>query len=366
MVRVFRLTSAIVFLAAFAFVSLPVTASTRTQNDYILVLDTSYSMVGKGGRDIFAEVKKSLDGYIDKIQKGDSLTFITFDSGVKIYPTVSIEGQNGRDIVKKYLSMLESKGEWTYTVEMLRSVIRTAADLQAKDATRQQVIVIMTDAQDDPPPAKRKDIINIKELAKANQGNDWFIYLLDTGDITKNPKLAKLRGDLAAVSKYTQVVDTNAGIADAVKKVSDDAAKKSAEIHRPFFLNPFFLAGLLVVIALLVIWYLLRLSKLKLNGTLEFWSNDTFHKDILTADLSTFNMRKLAVGKDGDVRIRLKDFTSRIPVILEAASFGGRIRPMIVEALSAPVEFVNKKTSFLTDGDTFKAGSYTFIYHEKK
>jgi hypothetical protein len=149
--------------------------------------------------------------------------------------------------------------------------------------------------------------------------------------------------------------------------MSADAEKKSAELHKPFFLNPFFIAVLVLVILLLVFWYIHSLSRLKLNGILEYWNTDTFHKEISTVDLGAFHLRKVAFGKDGDVRVRLRDFTSKKPIFLEAMSFGGKIHPAVVEALSAPVEFLNgKKNSFLTDGDSFKAGSYMFVFREKK
>ena len=357
---------AFIVLAVSAFVAFPLTASARVQNDYIVVLDTSYSMSGKGGRDIFADVKKSLNSYVDKVQKGDSLTFITFDAAVKLYPPVTVDTDNSRDIVKKYLSVIEAKGEWTYTVEMLRTVIKTAGDLRAKDASRQQVIVIMTDAQDDPPPAKRGDKIDIKSLAKTGQGSDWFIYLIDTGELDKNPAILKLKGQLAAMSPNTQLVGRQDGVGKALDEAAKDAEKKSAERNRPIFLHPVFLLGVLILIIIAIVWYVRRLSKIKLAGVLEYWSNDTFHKDVMTVDLSKFDIRRLGIGKDGDVRIRLRDFSSRKPLILEAVSIGGKIFPAIAEALSGPVEYLGNKGAHLADGDTFKAGSYTFIFHQKK
>ena len=366
MVKALRFCS-IALAAAFVFISSQLPASARVHNDYIVVLDTSYSMSGKGGRNIFDEVRKSLNIYVDKIQKGDSLTFITFDSAVKLYPTVNVESDNSRDIVKKYLSVLEAKGEWTYTVEMLRTVIKTASDLRTKDASRQQVIVIMTDAQDDPPPAKRGDKIDLRALAKASQGNEWFIYLIDTGELDKNPRIQKLKADLASVSKYTQVVDQKQNIQQAVETMTADAEKKSAEIHRPIFLNPFFIAAILIVVILLVVWYVRRLSRIKLDGVLEYWCDDTFHKDIMTVDLSKFDLRRLGIGRgDANVMVRLRDFSSRKPLVLEAVSMGGKVFPVVAEALSSAVEYVGEKGAHLVDGSTFKSGGYTFIFHEKK
>ena len=59
------------------------------------------SMVGYQGKNIFESVKGSVDAYLNTLQDGDRVTFITFDEGVKVYPQVLIDDQNDRDIVKK-------------------------------------------------------------------------------------------------------------------------------------------------------------------------------------------------------------------------------------------------------------------------
>ncbi|MGL4369738.1 MAG: VWA domain-containing protein, partial [Spirochaetota bacterium] len=128
-----RLRVCLFLLCAVAFSFVPYSAFARVENDFIIVLDTSSSMAGQGGKNIFDSVRASLNSYVDKIEEGDSLTFITFDSVVKLYPAVLIEDNNDRDIVKKYLSVVEAKGEWTYTLEMIRTVMKAARDLQAKD-----------------------------------------------------------------------------------------------------------------------------------------------------------------------------------------------------------------------------------------
>ncbi|MGL4368090.1 MAG: hypothetical protein ACRCUT_00225, partial [Spirochaetota bacterium] len=97
------------------------------------------------------------------------------------------------------------------------------------------------------------------------------------------------------------------------------------------------------------------------------WNHDIFQKDVITSELDALKLRKMSIGKDVDSSIRLKDFGNSRPVFIEAMSFGGRIRPVVVEKDSSPVEFLGgKNTSFLSDGDSFKAGGYTFIYHEKQ
>ena len=79
-------------------------SASAANKDVILVLDTSLSMVGYQGKNIFESVKGSVDSYLDTLQDGDRVTFVTFDEDVKAYPQVLIDDQNDRDIVKKYIS----------------------------------------------------------------------------------------------------------------------------------------------------------------------------------------------------------------------------------------------------------------------
>jgi Mg-chelatase subunit ChlD len=76
-------------------------AASVTNKDVILVLDTSLSMVGYQGRNIMDDVKRSVYTYIDSLQDGDRVTFVTFDEDLKVYPQIVIDDQNDRDIVKK-------------------------------------------------------------------------------------------------------------------------------------------------------------------------------------------------------------------------------------------------------------------------
>ena len=118
----------VVFMAAALFLSFQAEgkAASVTNKDVVLVLDTSLSMIGYQGRNIMDDVKKSVYTYIDSLQDGDRVTFVTFDEDVKIYPQVVIDDQNDRDIVKKYISVTEAKGQWTYTLKMLQTVFGIA------------------------------------------------------------------------------------------------------------------------------------------------------------------------------------------------------------------------------------------------
>jgi len=105
----------------------------RQSKDIILVLDTSMSMIGRaGGKDILEKVKRSINDYIDQVGDGDRVTFVTFESDVKIYPTVLVDDDNDRDIIKKYISMTEATGLWTYTHKMIMKVFDEAEKLHRR------------------------------------------------------------------------------------------------------------------------------------------------------------------------------------------------------------------------------------------
>jgi Mg-chelatase subunit ChlD len=128
------------------------------QKDVIMVLDTSLSMVGQGssGNNIMKAVKKDIKDFIyNDIKDGDRLTFLTFDSKVEEYPTFKIDDENDRNIATKFLLRIEPKGLWTHTKLMIETVIKKAKELEKTGKDRQPVIIILTDALDDPPPGKK-------------------------------------------------------------------------------------------------------------------------------------------------------------------------------------------------------------------
>ena len=143
-----------ILVIQFAFV--PGYLFARKSKNIVLVLDTSMSMVGQaGGRDILGKVKKSIMEYIDQsVEDGDRVTFVTFDTDARIYPTVLVDDDNDRDILKKYITMTEAAGLWTYTYKMIYKVFQAAEKLEKEEDGRNTEIVIMTDAIDDPPPGE--------------------------------------------------------------------------------------------------------------------------------------------------------------------------------------------------------------------
>jgi len=339
------------------------------KKDYILVLDTSYSMAGSGGKNIIEGVKTSLGSYIDKMEKGDTLTFATFSDDVVFYPTVKVEDKNDKDIVKKYLTMVQAKGSWTYTLEMIKKVLAKADELQRADKNRQIVIVVMTDTLDDPPPSKRFQKISIKDVAKNYQGGDWFVYLISVGDVRGNDRIKNLAGDLSTTIPRTTIVnadDAGKGIADMDAAMKEALAKKS----RDRVVNTLIaiVVAILALVLLAAVWRFLyaKFFSYSLTGYLEYRYSNSLYKDYERFDMSKVGEKRMEIGKGAQFRLNLRDYIDRTPVILQAKRFDKTVHPVVLEALSAPVEFLNgKNTSYLVDGDGFKAGGYIFVYREK-
>lgn len=335
--------------------------------DLILVLDTSLSMVGQGGgKNILPQVKQSLTTFIDKLEDGDSLTFITFDTVVKIYPLVEIEDDNDRAILKKYITMVEARGLWTYTYEMLKSIMARAQELQEKDSDRQQVIVIMTDALDDPPPARKKQRLDIKDVAKAYTGKDWFIYFVSLGDVVAKQKIDKFQKNLSKVSPYTKVIDAKGSpkkVLENLDKPIEEMERVKAEREGTFLTNPFFIVFLIVLALVALLWYLQKIAKIKVYGILEYYDHTTFQHDVQTIDLTKYNSKKVTIGRSSEDNVRLRDFESKKPIVFKAFNFDGVIQVVIDDKEGLEVEFLKKKKeSFLVDGDSFKADCYTFTF----
>ena len=96
-------------------ISISSCSNASDEKDLILILDTSLSMAGHGGKNILPQVKKSLPVYIEQLEDGDSITLLTFDTEVKVYPTVYIDDEKNKESLVDYIKNIKAAGKWTYT-----------------------------------------------------------------------------------------------------------------------------------------------------------------------------------------------------------------------------------------------------------
>ncbi len=343
----------------------------KANKDVILVLDTSLSMVGYQGRNIMDDVKRSVFTYIDSLRDGDRVTFVTFDEALRVYPQVVIDDQNDRDIVKKYISVTEAKGQWTFTLKMLKTVFGIADSLskdnqaQSPVSPRNVVIVIMTDGLDDPPPAYSKERFDLKKIAEQYSGNDWWIYLVNFAEMEKSNEIVtareKLKEELSKVSENTTFIDGD----NPDKAINEDIRKDIEEKEWSQFLKilPFIvLAALLIFIA--VLFFIKRAGGVKVKGTLDFWNHELIKPEVLSVSLDNLSAKQILIGRTASSHVRIRDFESRNVVILKAAREKGVIRLKLIAEEGLEISFKNKEfDAYVNDGDIFSASNYSFRYN---
>ena len=337
----------------------------RTSKDVILVLDTSLSMKGFGGSDIFDRVKHSVGKYIDSLEDGDRVTFMTFDTEPRMYPTVLVDDVNDRAILKSYINMTEAKGAWTYTYRMLEQVFKKSSEISKEDTDRQAVIVVMTDALDDPPPGSR-DRINIKDIAQKYGQKDLWIYFISFSNLKENARLAKIREslekDLKQVSKHAKVIEAGSNPEKAIgKDFQNDVRDMDSRNSQPITIVVIAIVVILLLILLLI--YLKRKSGQKVTGKLEYWKSSVIDPYMTTYELGTRPARQVVIGRGIGCSLNIRDFDLEIPFSIVAVRDKSGIRMKLQANANYPIQFVNRQEGeFLEDGDIFHVANYSFKY----
>jgi len=362
----------IIMVMAFAFLLTFQSESKAASNkDVILVLDTSLSMVGYQGKNIMDDVKRSVYTYIDSLQDGDRVTFVTFDEDLKTYPQVVIDDQNDRDIVKKYISVTEAKGQWTFTLKMLKTVFGiadnlTKANLEENPSNpRNVVIVIMTDGLDDPPPARSKEKFDLKKIADQYSGNDWWIYLVNLAEMKKSKVISEaqenLKKELAKVSGNTTFIDGE----NPDKAINEDMRKDIEQKEWNQFLKvlPFIILAVLLA-GIIILVLLKRASGIKVSGTLEYWNHELLRPEALAVSLDTLGAKEVVIGRVPAANLKIRDFEARYTLTLKAVREKGVIRIKLLAEEGLEVGFKNKEfDGYVNDGDIFSASNFSFRYN---
>lgn len=334
-------------------------ALARQSRDVILVLDTSMSMIGRaGGKDILNDVKRSISDYIDQVEDGDRVTFVTFDTDVRIYPTVIVDDDNDRDILKKYITMTEATGMWTYTYKMITKVLEAADTLNKKDG-RQTKIIIMTDAIDDPPPGDKK--FDFADFAKkyGKKSNMW-VYVLSFTQGMKSEAAKKMEKDLGLISENVKIIQTKEPEQGKQELIQEE---KKEEMASRNILIPIIIAGACILLVLAILFFVKRLSDLKVAGKLEYWNNEIIEPYTQHFDLARRPAREVMIGKGLGCVVNVRDISIKSPIMIKAVRHEGSVRMKLLDNENARIEMVNRQADgLLQDGDIFKVGNYTFKY----
>ncbi|MCL2155757.1 MAG: VWA domain-containing protein [Leptospirales bacterium] len=350
----------------------------NVNNDIILVLDTSYSMVGKPGKDIFDQVKSSIYWFIDnRVKDGDRIYFMTFDQEIKAFPEVIVDTKNDRDIVKKFISVIEAKGQWTYTFKMLSNVFALADKLtqeaeESKSKSKRKVaIFIMSDGLDDPPPDNLRDKIKLEDVTEKYQGrgDDWWIYISSFQDLQRSQKISdsyvKFKDELAKVSENVRIVedaDPEKAIESVIREEKKSSSSSFGETFKKVIL-PIILLMLLLLAIILLVKFIKKLFSREIAGRVEYWNHELLRPDVYTAKLGDYHKKELLLGRTPDCTIKLKEYESRYPIKLKAVKKSGQIILKITTSGNLEVGFPNREADgYVLDGDVFSASNITFKY----
>lgn len=349
-------------ILGFHFTFVPGYAFARKSKNIILVLDTSMSMIGQaGGRNILGKVKKSIKEYIDQsVEDGDRVTFVTFDTDARIYPTVLVDDNNDRDILKKYISMTEATGLWTYTYKMIYKVFQAAENIEKEEKTGNTEIVIMTDAIDDPPPGQTNRF-NLKDFAsKFGKNPNLWVYIISYTNLQGSGAAKRLGKKLALITNKVKIIETSEPEKGKKTLITDE---KIQESRSRSVLVPLLIAIGCILLVFAVIYVIKKLSELRVAGRLEYWNNEIIDPNIYRFDLSRRSSKEVKIGKGFECAVNIRDISIKNPFSIKAVKLNGALRMRLFGNKGNTIEMVNRESDgMLQNGDIFKVGNYTFKY----
>ena len=165
--------------------------------DWIFLVDTSKSMRGVGGtKNVFGDVKASIDTFIREANDGDTVAIFTFDRDVRLHSAMLVNAGSRADL-HEIVATLEAEGNRTHLGAAIAKGLERAASLRnGADPTRSRAVILFTDGKEDV-----RDIENpITIGANVARVADTFVYFVSMGD--HEPKLDVF----AAATKRTRVL----------------------------------------------------------------------------------------------------------------------------------------------------------------
>lgn len=324
--------------------------------DWIFLVDTSASMRGgaPGSKDIWNDVKLSLESFASEASTGDTVSIYAFDKDVR-----AIDVTSPRDVTRALIP-LEANGEHTYLGLAIEKGLEHAASLRARgDATRRQAVVLFTDGKDNPPDVA--DPVRIG--ANVDRVGETFVFFVSMGQ--HEPQL-----DEFATATNGRAMVLKAPTSDAIGNMAKEIRAKipppppppapKPVVKRvepppppPEPANPLpLIAGLAVLAAGAAVAFLLnRRKQNRLEGELEILRPRTAH-DAAFVGLPKLQANEVALSSilphdalsGSDARLFVRRTAGRKKVWIAAS--GGSLR----------VNDVETPMSELYDSDTIEIG----------
>lgn len=243
-------------------------AQTLGPVDWIFLVDTSKSMRGVGGtKNIWTDVKMSLDSFVSEAGGSDTVTMYAFDRDVR-------EIEAARTNPARAILELEADGNRTHLGAAIAKGLERAESLRAHaDSTRTRAVVLFTDGREDVRGIENPVTI----MANVDRVGDTFLYFVSMGE-------HELQLDaFAAATERTTVLK-----APTAEKIRNVAREIRATIPRqeqppvvettppppppveaPFPWVRTLIATALIALAALTAFLLLRRKQNRLEGELE-------------------------------------------------------------------------------------------------
>lgn len=161
--------------AVLLFVTSALPAQTLGPVDWIFLVDTSKSMRGLGGtKDIWTDVKVSLDSFVREASNQDTLTLYAFDRDVR-----EINAASHSDLYRAILT-LEAEGNRTHLGAAIAKGLERADSLRrtSADSTRRQVVVLFTDGKEDVRGIENPVRID----SSVDRVGETFVYFVSMGE----------------------------------------------------------------------------------------------------------------------------------------------------------------------------------------
>jgi hypothetical protein len=191
-------------------------AQTLGPVDWIFLVDTSRSMRGVGGtKDIWAEVKESLDAFVNAANDADTVAIFTFDRDVRIHSATEVKPA-AREDLHAIIRSLEAEGRRTHLGAAIAKGLDRAESLRRTrpDSTRRQVVVLFTDGKEDVRGIKNPVRID----SSVERVGESFVYFVSMGE--HEPQLDWF----AAHAAHAEVM--KAPTADAIRNVAREIRAK--------------------------------------------------------------------------------------------------------------------------------------------
>lgn len=347
---------------------------------YLLVIDTSGSMGGKG--QLIEAVKGSYNELLDEsIRKGDRVVLMTFNDWLQQQGDFEIKSEQDIQRAIQAVYKIKARRRNTDMLGMIYSLEKISARLE-KDG-RQQVIVIFSDGQDAPGPAKsrrRKISLDAYKSEEPGPVTDKYVYYISLANIKNSGITGHLqrklrpRGGVRNVALDRKRARGKKG-AGGIDRVIGDIDRRETEgfkargiaLFKKYWIYGAGVLGALLLALLGFIGFGAFINRNKPQGFILYYEDGVNYPNKLAYRLDRLQHPKITLGSRYGVNLRVRqlglpqDFNFRF-VKGKAENF---LKP--VGGSSSLIQFLQQKRQGMVSlGDKFKIGNFVFEYSDHK